>query len=83
MSNDNIKKLSRWYFGGISSACAACVTHPLDLLKVRTHEWTDERLVCNFQLIIQGTLTNSTSGKVIYNSFHHKYHQETRDPSFV
>lgn len=31
---DNSKKLSRWYFGGISSAAAACVTHPLDLLKV-------------------------------------------------
>jgi len=31
---DKNKKLSRWYFGGISSAAAACVTHPLDLLKV-------------------------------------------------
>jgi len=31
---DKSKKLSRWYFGGISSAAAACVTHPLDLLKV-------------------------------------------------
>ncbi|XP_017882218.2 mitochondrial dicarboxylate carrier isoform X1 [Ceratina calcarata] len=31
---DNRKKLSRWYFGGLSSAGAACVTHPLDLLKV-------------------------------------------------
>ncbi|OAD55624.1 Mitochondrial dicarboxylate carrier [Eufriesea mexicana] len=31
---DKSKKLSRWYFGGLSSAGAACVTHPLDLLKV-------------------------------------------------
>lgn len=31
---DKNKKLSRWYFGGVSSAAAACVTHPLDLLKV-------------------------------------------------
>lgn len=31
---DKSKKLSRWYFGGVSSAAAACVTHPLDLLKV-------------------------------------------------
>ncbi|XP_076288709.1 dicarboxylate carrier 1 isoform X6 [Lasioglossum baleicum] len=31
---DKTKKLSRWYFGGLSSAGAACVTHPLDLLKV-------------------------------------------------
>lgn len=28
------KKLSRWYFGGLASAGAACCTHPLDLLKV-------------------------------------------------
>ncbi|XP_031370581.1 mitochondrial dicarboxylate carrier isoform X1 [Apis dorsata] len=31
---DKTQKLSRWYFGGLSSAGAACVTHPLDLLKV-------------------------------------------------
>ncbi|CAL7933046.1 unnamed protein product [Xylocopa violacea] len=39
MSEKN-KKLSRWYFGGLSSAGAACVTHPLDLLKVhlQTHQ---------------------------------------------
>ncbi|XP_011497575.1 PREDICTED: mitochondrial dicarboxylate carrier [Ceratosolen solmsi marchali] len=27
-------KVSKWYFGGLASAGAACVTHPLDLLKV-------------------------------------------------
>jgi dicarboxylate transporter 10 len=27
-------KISRWYFGGLGSAGAACFTHPLDLLKV-------------------------------------------------
>ncbi|XP_076764745.1 mitochondrial dicarboxylate carrier-like [Xylocopa sonorina] len=31
---DKNQRLSRWYFGGLSSAGAACVTHPLDLLKV-------------------------------------------------
>lgn len=31
---DNKKRLNRWYFGGVSSAAAVCVTHPLDLLKV-------------------------------------------------
>ncbi|XP_076161465.1 dicarboxylate carrier 1 isoform X1 [Ptiloglossa arizonensis] len=31
---DKTKKLSRWYFGGLSSAGAACITHPLDLIKV-------------------------------------------------
>lgn len=28
-------RLSRWYFGGLGSAGAACVTHPLDLIKVQ------------------------------------------------
>ncbi|KAM9392372.1 LOW QUALITY PROTEIN: mitochondrial dicarboxylate carrier [Pholidichthys leucotaenia] len=27
-------RISRWYFGGISSCAAACLTHPLDLIKV-------------------------------------------------
>jgi len=29
-----VKRLSRWYFGGLASAGAACCTHPLDLIKV-------------------------------------------------
>lgn len=28
------KRVGKWYFGGMASAGAACVTHPLDLLKV-------------------------------------------------
>jgi hypothetical protein len=28
------KRMARWYFGGLASAGAACITHPLDLLKV-------------------------------------------------
>ncbi|KAL3876005.1 hypothetical protein ACJMK2_033894 [Sinanodonta woodiana] len=31
---DRTKRVGKWYFGGFSSAGAACVTHPLDLLKV-------------------------------------------------
>lgn len=27
-------RVNRWYFGGMASAGAACITHPLDLLKV-------------------------------------------------
>ena len=36
MSSTELKqnRISRWYFGGLASAGAACVTHPLDLLKV-------------------------------------------------
>lgn len=28
------KRIGRWYYGGLASAAAACITHPLDLLKV-------------------------------------------------
>jgi len=37
MSHKNVvteKRMSRWYFGGLASAGAACCTHPLDLIKV-------------------------------------------------
>uniref|UniRef100_A0A1B0CKR9 Mitochondrial dicarboxylate carrier n=1 Tax=Lutzomyia longipalpis TaxID=7200 RepID=A0A1B0CKR9_LUTLO len=34
MSDPRKNRVSRWYFGGMASAGAACVTHPLDLLKV-------------------------------------------------
>lgn len=27
-------RVPKWYFGGCASAAAACITHPLDLLKV-------------------------------------------------
>lgn len=29
-----VLKVPKWYFGGCASALAACITHPLDLLKV-------------------------------------------------
>jgi hypothetical protein len=29
-----IRRVARWYFGGIASTMAVCITHPLDLLKV-------------------------------------------------
>ncbi|XP_033213426.1 mitochondrial dicarboxylate carrier [Belonocnema kinseyi] len=38
------KKLSRWYFGGLASAGAACVTHPLDLLKVHLQTQQEGKL---------------------------------------
>lgn len=28
------RRVGRWYFGGLAGCCAACFTHPLDLLKV-------------------------------------------------
>lgn len=41
---DHQKKLSRWYFGGLASAGAACVTHPLDLLKVHLQTQQEGKL---------------------------------------
>ncbi|CAL1298414.1 unnamed protein product [Larinioides sclopetarius] len=32
--SQEIKRLARWYFGGLAGAGAACITHPLDLLKL-------------------------------------------------
>ncbi|KAK9723308.1 Mitochondrial carrier protein [Popillia japonica] len=34
MEPPNTKRISKWYFGGLACAGAACVTHPLDLIKV-------------------------------------------------
>lgn len=39
-----IQKLSRWYFGGLASAGAACITHPLDLLKVHLQTQQEGKL---------------------------------------
>jgi len=38
------KRLSRWYFGGLASAGAACCTHPLDLLKVHLQTQQEGKL---------------------------------------
>lgn len=40
------KRLPRWYFGGLSSAGAACFTHPLDLIKV--HLQTQQEMKLGF-----------------------------------
>jgi len=32
---DGSNKIARWYFGGLASCGAACITHPLDTLKVQ------------------------------------------------
>lgn len=34
ISEEPIHRVPKWYFGGVASAMAACLTHPLDLLKV-------------------------------------------------
>ena len=40
-SKDN--RVSKWYFGGLASAGAACCTHPLDLLKVHLQTTTKSK----------------------------------------
>ncbi|XP_037955524.1 mitochondrial dicarboxylate carrier-like isoform X2 [Teleopsis dalmanni] len=40
LSSSEPERRNRWFFGGISSAGAACITHPLDLIKV--HMQTNE-----------------------------------------
>lgn len=47
MKSEN--RVARWYFGGLGSAGAACVTHPLDLIKVQL-QTTQEGKVSIFQL---------------------------------
>jgi len=44
MSIDKTKRQSRWYFGGLASAGAACCTHPLDLLKVHLQTQQEGKL---------------------------------------
>ena len=39
-SKPKTKMVGKWYFGGMASSCAACCTHPLDLLKVRRNHCT-------------------------------------------
>lgn len=34
MSDKKVAKAGYWYFGGVASAMAAAITHPLDLIKV-------------------------------------------------
>ncbi|KAI3359750.1 hypothetical protein L3Q82_014115 [Scortum barcoo] len=38
------KRASRWYFGGVSSSAAACLTHPLDLIKVHLQTQQEVRV---------------------------------------
>lgn len=48
-------RLPRWYFGGLSATAAACITHPLDLLKVQMQ--TQKGKPVTFATLIQGILT--------------------------
>lgn len=58
------KRVGKWYFGGLASAGAACITHPLDLLKV--HLQTQQK--GNVGLIRMGVLVFKSDGVMgLYN----------------
>ncbi|KAM4597947.1 mitochondrial dicarboxylate carrier [Polymixia lowei] len=38
------KRVSRWYFGGVASSAATCLTHPLDLIKVHLQTQQEARM---------------------------------------
>lgn len=58
-------RVSQWYFGGLASAGAACVTHPLDLLKVQMQTQKGKNISI-FQLT-GITLKNQGNHKLIFN----------------
>ncbi|KAL3272878.1 hypothetical protein HHI36_014337 [Cryptolaemus montrouzieri] len=57
-------RYSRWYFGGLASAGAACFTHPLDLLKVML-QTQQEGKVSAVQLTIN--IVKNQGVKSLYN----------------
>lgn len=60
---DKTKRRSLWYFGGIASAGAACVTHPLDLLKVALQTQQTKMSVVSFT----GHLIKEQGVMTLYN----------------
>lgn len=74
----NTAKGHRWYLGGVASAGAACITHPLDLLKV--HLQTQQQVTKGFVgmtvqvvktrgfLALYNGLTASISRQLTYSS---------------
>lgn len=60
---DKTKRRSLWYFGGIASAGAAAVTHPLDLLKVALQTQQTKMNVISFT----GQLVKEQGVMTLYN----------------
>lgn len=52
----NTDNLPRWYFGGVASALATCITHPLDLLKV--HLQTQAHRQVNIGVMVLNIVRN-------------------------
>lgn len=60
---NNTQRKSLWYFGGIASAGAAAVTHPLDLLKVALQTQQTKMSVVSFT----GHLIKEQGFMTLYN----------------
>lgn len=58
------KRVNRWYFGGMASAGAACVTHPLDLLKVTLQTQQEGKLSI---LQLTGKIIRQQGFTALYN----------------
>jgi len=60
--------LSKWYFGGLASAGAACCTHPLDLIKVHFQTAQNSLPTPNRTVGVQSKPTLlSTTSRIIRN----------------
>ena len=57
----NPNRQSRWYFGGIASAGAACCTHPLDLLKVHLQTGSGVASEATNKVSVQATSKTNVS----------------------
>ena len=60
----NESRVSRWYFGGLGSAGAACCTHPLDLLKVTLQTQQEGKLS---MLQLTGKIVREQGVLTLYN----------------
>lgn len=62
--SDKRNKVGRWYFGGFASAGAACVTHPLDLIKVQLQTSQEKKVSI---LRLTGHIVKNQGVTALYN----------------
>lgn len=81
---DYSTKVPRWYFGGVASAGAACVTHPLDLLKVICSPVTKKlEIVVSYQHTFTGSSANPTRPQSTFSADDQKNNSDPRNISTV
>jgi len=86
-SEEKKQRLSRWYFGGLASAGAACFTHPLDLLKVTLQTQQEGKLsvvqltskVIKQQGIFSNTIFIKNEKKIIFKIHSKAFLHSTMD----